>query len=455
MPPFSTPFRVPSARPSSSARAGAGPQFASTPRFLLSQQTPAKHLHDDDSIDIGGSPQYTPLGTDRPQGHREAIEDSDEELPRQVTSHAVRPGREELSSSPTENGPELDAEFEALFGSISDRVKKKRRLFTDIETPSTQRRRPGVDLIESSPPDSSAHFTPHIPPRGFQTPARARADEVSRRPFSAGTAETPLGSTPPTTRPSFRNQPRFVLSASQAPPPSQSLSSIKPFATPAPSSPPSRRKPGFVLPRSPSPSGEDNDTSTIPTPFSPSSRALRRRGRPRATAPEYLPGGIAAEVRSWILEMAAKREALQVNTGPRVSSSMDLKTYFLVSRMEHVRQSALKSSGPLAFARGRVVDSTGLVAEDSPGRNFLLVGPPRFRHVESPSKDSSRTRFPELQAGCLVGICRGLVWEIDLECQNVGKNSDEIERLMAPRASAEEIKATEKWLVAMEWELLP
>ncbi|KAG2417263.1 hypothetical protein HFD88_008482 [Aspergillus terreus] len=466
MPPFSTPFRLPSARPTSSSRA-AGPQFASTPRFLLSQ-TPAQTAHSDDVIETEDSPQATPIGTARvPRPtQKEAIEDSDEELDQQApdpqTRHVVSRRREELSSSPPENAPELDAEFEALFGAIPDRGTKRRRRSADIETPSTQRRRPGADLIESSPPDTdpASPNTAHNVLQPFQTPVQPRADAVRldalpegipQKTVSVGATEPPHTSTPTSTRPSFRGHPRFVLSASQAPPSSQSHPTIRPFATPARSSSPSRRKPGFVLPRSPSPSEADNDPSTIPTPFSPSSRALRRRGRPRSTAPEYLPGGMAAEVRSWILEMATKREALQMNAGHAVSDSVDLKKYFLAFRVDEVRQSALGSSGPLAFARGRPVDSSGNAGEDVPQKNILLVGPPRSRSIESPFQSSTRTRVPDLQAGNLIGICRGLVWELDLDDPVVGKTG-ELENLITMDSSGD--LPAGKWLVGMEWEVL-
>ncbi|KAL5360277.1 hypothetical protein BJX96DRAFT_69456 [Aspergillus floccosus] len=452
MPPFSTPFRLPSARPSSSSRA-AGPQFASTPRFLLSQ-TPAQIAHGDDVIETEESPQAPPVAkarVPRPT-QKEAIEDSDKELDDQAlgpqTRHVANRRREELSSSPPENAPELDAEFEALFGTVPDRGTKRRRRSAQIETPLTQRRRPGVDLIESSPPDPdpTSPNTAHNVLQPFQTPVQPLPRTVS-----VGATETPHASTPTSTRPSFRSHPRFVLSASQAPPSSQSHPRIRPFATPARSSSPSRRKLGFVLPRSPSPSEADNDLSTIPTPFSPSSRALRRRGRMRSAAPEYLPGGMAAEVRSWILEMATKRDSLQMNAGPAVSDSVDLKKYFLAFRVDDVRQSALGSSGPLAFARGRPVDSSGNVGEDVPQKNFLLVGPPRNKSIESPFQSSVRTRVPDLQAGNLIGICRGLVWELDLDDPVVGK-SDELENLIGMDSSGE-IPAG-KWLVGMEWEVL-
>ncbi|PIG89247.1 hypothetical protein AARAC_010394 [Aspergillus arachidicola] len=466
MPPSSTPFRVPSSRrPNSSSRPSAGSQFASTPRFILSQQTPSSNARvnsKDDLIDDDGSPQSTLIANTqaakrhqdiRPtQRQKEIIEDSDDELEYNESrpSHNDITGSPDSDSSPQGDAGELEAEFESLFGPTTTRTKR-RRASLDPETPFTQRRKHDDDIIQTSSTEVPSP-TKDRTQRQIQTPNQAYPDI----PQQATT--TPQPSTLATIRPSVRNNPRFMLSASQAFPSGQPQSSARPppFATPVPTSPPPKRKPTFVLPRSPSPSQAAEDLSAIPTPFSPSSHTLRRRGRARSSAPSYLPGGMAAEVRSWILEMSTKREYMQMNHQNRTGAGLDLQRYFIVVRIADVRQSALDSSGPLAFIRGEPVTSLD-DEEDAPGhregremKNILLLGTPRSQSAGVSSQHPDASRVPELVGGNVVGVHRGLVWELDLEDRlaGYGTHSD-------PDSDGHgQAGTTTKWLVCMEWDLI-
>ncbi|KAE8374281.1 hypothetical protein BDV26DRAFT_47004 [Aspergillus bertholletiae] len=459
MAPSSTPFRFPSThRPNSSSRSIAGPQFASTPRFVISQQTPSSNARahgKDDLIQEDESPQSTPIAhagvTKRDQDIRptqrqkEIIEDSDDGLYHNGGEPRASPdgitGSPDPDSSPSGDASELDTEFEALFGPTTTRTKR-RCTSLDPETPLIQRRKYDDDTIQTSSPEAAS-------------PAR---DRTQRQIPPRTTTTIPQPSTPATTNPTFRNNPRFMLSTSQAFPSTQPHSSARPppFATPAPTSLPPTWKPTFVLPRSPSPSHATDDPSAIPTPFSPSSRTLRRRGRHRSVAHSYLPGGMAAQVRSWILEMSTKRDQMQMNSRARTGAGPDLEKYFLVVRIADIHQSALVSSGPLAFIRGQPVTSADEDedASDHHGgnqmKNILLLGGPRSQPVGLSSQNPDSNRVPKLDGGNLVGVHRGLVWELDLEDRLSGYG---MQRDTGSEQHGQS-GTTTRWVVCMEWDLI-
>ncbi|OJJ03509.1 hypothetical protein ASPVEDRAFT_53889 [Aspergillus versicolor CBS 583.65] len=416
MPSSRTPLRAP---PRSNARS----QFASTPRFLFSQRPVArqKRAADRDNIlpkDDTGLPQeshraLTPA-RDPPSRRKEVIEDSGSDLDldedsHQRTDNGVSPRGTPVSPLPDTS--ELDAEIEALFGPTSNRPKRRR--VSDLTAPATQRRKP-YDTIETSPPESSSFATD---PPSPSLPFRVTPQKTPRPP-----------ATPITGKSSARGHPRFLISSSSQAPP----------------------KPKFSLPRSPSPEQADN-SNAIPTPFSPSSRTLRRRGRQRSSGPSYLPGSMAAEVRSWVLEMGTKREQqIQATLGRRNeedSHSVNTNRYSLMLRISNVRQSALSSCGPLAFLQGQTMASP----EDfDPGnnvtKNVLLIGFPRLRAGEM----RTSSRVPGLEAGDVVGVLRGLVWELGVKSDT--NHIPDHEQIL--RRESERSPGLGKWLVGMEWEVI-
>lgn len=156
-------------------------------------------------------------------------------------------------------------------------------------------------------------------------------------------------------------------------------------------------------------------------------------------------------MRRWVLEMGAKREHhhfLHQQRQQRVvedssSSGIDTRGYFLVGRVQNVSQGVLGSSGPVAFVlveeceRNSGDDQTGEAR--SPTRNILLFGMPRSK----PERSSTGNDVPELQQGRLVGVHKGLVWEIELD-----------KRPSEPKSSDESRGDMEKWLVCMEWDII-
>ncbi|KAF7167387.1 hypothetical protein CNMCM5623_000685 [Aspergillus felis] len=461
-----SPFRFPP-RPGSSARPTAGSQFASTPRFLLSQRPTdpekAKAKDDINTSDAEESPRSTPLPTARVaprQRGRELIEDSQDDATHLLNS-GLRRATDDISdsetnhASPPEGTGDIDAAFDALFGSTTVDRRKRRRISLDEEPSTTQPAKHNADMNLTSSPETSASMEdPPSSPIPFRTPKQSTLTAASRRTVAAA-QQTPRPATPASTG---RGHPRFKMFQ---PALSSQSQLTAPPASQLPTPGPQRQKPVFVLPRSPSPSRMD-DESTIPTPFSPSSHAFRRRGRPRSGTANYLPGGMASEVRSWILETGTKSEQMQksLTSCPRdhqTQGTSDLSQYFLVLRILDVRQSALGSSGPLAYIHGvQVTPPDESKRANSQSRRVLLLGPPRPASSQS---SRARTQIPELRTGHLVGVFRSLVWEVGLEQLPVGGNvpregTQENEELVSSLGCDTSTEHLEKWLVGMEWELI-
>ncbi|KAL2816794.1 hypothetical protein BDW59DRAFT_136275 [Aspergillus cavernicola] len=413
-----TPLRAP---PRHNARS----QFASTPRFLLSQRASQhKESEESDSIlpDVDPSPSSfprsrpTPTAGRGPTPHRkEVIEDSESEPDQEQGLHQRAADGVALGdiSSPPPDTTELDAELEALFGPTRRRAKK-RRVSLDMSTPGTRKRKLH-DWIESSSPEPS--YSTAAGPPSPSLPYRTTPQRTPR----------PQPPTPVTGKPSTLQ----------------------------------RRKPYFVLPRSPSPEKTD-EPNAIPTPFSPSSHALRRRGRARSSGPTYLPGGMAAEVRSWILEIGTKREqhlqAALHHGNQTEPCSVNHQRYSFMICINTVRQSALGSCGPLVFIQGQAIVSPEYGGSESAdggislesAKNVLLLGAPRLRPGEL---RTSTTRVPGLQTGDVVGICRGLAWEVGVDDQgNNMRPAFEHEHIL--RRESERSPGLGRWLVGMEWEMI-
>ncbi|GIJ82927.1 hypothetical protein Asppvi_001442 [Aspergillus pseudoviridinutans] len=462
-----SPFRFPP-RPGSSARPSAGSQFASTPRFVLSQKPTdpekAKAKDDINTSDAEESPRSTPLPTARVAPRRrgrELIEDSQDDATHLLNSGLAR-ATDDISDSETnhtsllEGAGDIDAAFDALFGPTPMDRRKRRRISLDDEPPTTQPAKHNKDMILTSSPETSACMVdPPSSPISFRTPKQSTLIAASRRTVAAA-QQTPRPVTPASTGP-FRGPPRFKMFQ---PALSSQSQLTAPSASQLPTPGPQRQKPVFVLPRSPSPSRMD-DESTIPTPFSPSSHALRRRGRPRSGTANYLSGGMASEVRSWILETGTKSEQIQKSLNAcsrdhQTQGTSDLSQYFLVLRILDVRQSALGSSGPLSYVHGVQVTPDESERANSQSRRVLLLGPPRPASSQS---SRARTQIPELRTGHLIGVFRSLVWEVGLEQVHLEGNvpreeTQENEELVSSLGCDRSTDHLEKWLVGMEWELI-
>ncbi|RAH78507.1 hypothetical protein BO86DRAFT_368605 [Aspergillus japonicus CBS 114.51] len=475
MRPVATPFRA-------SSRSSGGPQFASTPRFFVSQRTPASQQATQDAFSTeDDGPQSTPVPTARflrrdrgavsTPRQKEIIEDSDdtEDNQQDDTPH-VRSGEiifddgQTQSSSPVPPA-EQDSEFEDLFAIIQERKKRRRISANNGASPSQPvATQSDTDRIVSLSQDHPASPTPQ-----FQspTPAAPKQSSIQTQATPAPSHRTLAATaTPRPTAPASinttTNPRRFLFSTSHLPPSTQPQPRSKPWVSTSTQEPPPssqrRKPPAFVLPRSPSPSHMDDELAALPTPFSPSSRALRRRGRARGPAHAYLPDGMAAEVRSWVLEIGTRHEQQRQTSVARRTGAdtpgQDPRYSPTVVRIESVHQSSLPSCGPLAFVCGHETDALGDEARteaetDSRLRKLLLIGSPRSR---SETTIQPRRRVasivPELRPGNAIGICRGLTWDIDLGESDIGVGIRDNHSINTA------LQASGKWTVVLEWELV-
>lgn len=449
-----SPFRLSRRQPSTRR---SGPQFANSPRFLLSQNTPQKGKNDLDIVDDDYPPSTAPVAstpatqrnTIPPRWKRDVIEDFDEdELPRSTDTQWRRTESVDddiIESSPPKApatpGP-LDPEYEALFAPVEESHKRRR---VSEQPTLAQKLHDGIDQGSSSPEGSHQFAAPETPA------ASSRPRAATQNPSMQATPKMPprpIRWTPGPTSTPFRSKPRFMLSAKKPPSTQPILGTQTPGQSQPTSTPLEKRKPTFVLPRSPSPNSTKED---IPAPFSPSSRTLRRRGKARAGATSYVPGGMAADVRSWILETGSKREqALQsrlLNVDSKVASSGVLSRYLVAVRVVSVSHAMLSSSGPLAFITAETVNDFAEKGEDSIVLNILALGPPR-----SKPRSSSRSTPVQIQPGDLLGFYRGLAWDIDLHDPRISLAAAELQTASS-QVDAPEI-GSKRWLVAMEWDLV-
>lgn len=106
----------------------------------------------------------------------------------------------------------------------------------------------------------------------------------------------------------------------------------------------------------------------------------------------------------------------------------------------------------MAFAQGHTVDPSETNATDTrfqtQTKNVLLLGPPR----QQKSRHSA-THIPDLEPGDVVGVFRGLAWEVDLgepaPALEVGLDLDGLSQ-----SDRSYMQSAGKWHVGMEWELI-
>ncbi|KAJ6111895.1 hypothetical protein N7523_007956 [Penicillium sp. IBT 18751x] len=450
----SSPFRV--SRRQQSTRRSAGPQFANSPRFVLSQSTPQRNkeldIEDDDDLNltvrVGTRTPAPSRNAIPPRWQRDVIEDSDDGEPfgdidpkdaegTTLTDDVIDSSLSEQAASPAD----LSIDFEAVFAPLRD-GHKRRRLSGGLHSLEDK-----LDQV------TKTLSTSPVPQKATYDPLKTPASRVAPRPVgldngiqaTPGVLARPMGpvpSTPKNTTTPFRSKPRFVLSnkkplSSQTP-----FRAETPFAT-QPTPPPERRKPAFVLPREPSPDAAAED---IPAPFSPSSRTLRRRGRGRTGVPVYTPGGMAAEVRSWILEMGSKHEGIAPSRHSETNAS---SKYLVTARAIHVSPGTLSSSGPVTLIRAEVLESCEGLEKERKFLNIMAMGPPRSQLPTSDGSHTGHFHISSVQEGDLVGIYRGLTWEIELhDGQAFGATKD-------LALNGDLLNDTnQRWLVVMKWDLL-
>ncbi|KAJ5111160.1 hypothetical protein N7532_001695 [Penicillium argentinense] len=447
-----SPFRLSRRQPST--RRSAGPQFANSPRFLLSQSTSAEKKNDVDIDECDDAPPSIARAAPQSRGavppprrQREVIEDSDDGVPlggdetREETDEVIDDAIDRTPPGALDTPGVFDDDFDVLFSPGRREGQKRRRL----ETVGQPSRNPQRNNLPSSSPESQRIPGAFDSPAPHPTPSAAARQTNTQSTPAVRNLMGPGVSTPATTKTPFRSKPRFMLSTKKPPSTQPTFRGNTPLASQAPS-PPERRRPAFVLPRSPSPSAVAED---IPAPFSPSSRALRRRGRPRAGVEDYAPGGMAAEVRSWILEMGSRREGV-----PTVQPNPDDMTRYLrVVRVVQANQAVLSSSGPLAFIRAEIVNASSREEDGLDIMNVMTMGLPRSKPASRQivSRPGS-VRTVAVEEGDLIGIHRGLAWDVELHVFQGLVATEGLQRPLSENNGC--INPQERWLVAMEWDIV-
>ncbi|KUM66538.1 hypothetical protein ACN42_g479, partial [Penicillium freii] len=232
-----SPFRLPRRNPSTRR---SGPQFAPTPRFLLSQSATQKEDDGLDVIDDDGpsstrkvarNPPATQSAT-RARQQRDVIVDSDDAAEvKDIRTGAIAAddiADDAIDSTPPEE-PEtpgiLDAEFDALFEPVRDGNKRRR---VEAATPFNRSNLTQVDPILSSPPG-----TANPPGDPIDLPDKSRQStttwgmDTQRTPAPSARPFAPPASTPSNMNTPFRSRPRFMLSSTPKPPSSQPASKFK------------------------------------------------------------------------------------------------------------------------------------------------------------------------------------------------------------------------------------
>jgi hypothetical protein len=163
---------------------------------------------------------------------------------------------------------------------------------------------------------------------------------------------------------------------------------------------------------------------------------------------------MAAEVRSWILEMGSKHEhlsAMNQTVATAGHGSTDLGRYLVAARVLQVRSAVLSSAGALSFVRAEKVAIAGAEDDGNKFLNILTMGPSRSKPQ---SRGPSQTRGPRsgyIHEGDLLGIHRGLAWNVTLrECQAL----DAANEIQTEVLQDGEPRKAEQWLIAMDWDLV-
>lgn len=151
--------------------------------------------------------------------------------------------------------------------------------------------------------------------------------------------------------------------------------------------------------------------------------------------------------------MGAKREQQQMSPSYyRRTDSFSLDLYAIAIRVTSARQSALPSCGALVFAQGQLINSSETNETDTEPqtqmKNVLLLGPPR----QQKSRHTA-TNVPDLNPGDVVGVFRGLAWEVELgkpaPASEIGLDLNDL--IPSDRSH---VQSAGKWHVGMEWELI-
>lgn len=348
--------------------------------------------------------------------------------------------------------------------------------FDTISSPPTPSSPPHSIPTEDQPHISSQHETeghdelltpPHraVPSTPFQNLGRARIQL-----FPSTVRSTPFTPDfhPSNTQPRERERPEDAHSQTPIP-----GSSSTPFT-----------KPRFILPPTPRTADTDKPAGepAAPNPLSPLSLRSKRPGRPSKSSlkrPDFIAGGMASELRTWLFEIGSRQQASTasisgsheasqlpsqripkftrgVGNADRENTRTAKYKYREISSVANFRysnaQHGINDGG--AFA-GRPAPFTLITAQvDSPGSNgiydnIILFNPPITHTGATPKSSGAANRAADtcgygLQRGSKVGVRRRLAWEIEMDPLLASAKNDQ---------GAQELPDS-NWLVGTEWDIL-
>jgi hypothetical protein len=438
----------------SSTRGSSGSQFASPPRFLLSQN--ASRV--DGSSQFHRSAALSPFGSTPGSTSRrslavvpERIHDLTIEDDVSLEHSNDESDKEHNETNETRQDYDISTELDRLFASPRDSNKRRRIYSPQSKGKLDHPIRASVDEIQDSASSFSGdagqievsdrtlespfvHHVSNRQPATFETPAPIRHRRMSdpRTPNDAAAHNLDIQSS--NRRSAFHSPPRYILSANYTPPLAPQASPTTMASASAPSH--GRKKPMFVLPRSPSPDTENPDSRT-PVPVYPTlTQRPGRRGRPApsdATA-RFVPGGMAEQLRDWILEKGAERDRIMQQRSRGTNEAQ----YILTARIDNCRHTYLKSSGHVTIVRATPRPSGN---EEEPGdeqKELLLLGTgvsnPQASNRHATTHHTSAGTI--LKAGDIIGIRAGLTWEIELDAIDEPGNEHIEEKISKPRVIA-------------------
>lgn len=348
---------------------------------------------------------------------------------------------------------DAEGEYDLLFPPSPTQPEIKRRRLSISPSRARRQRYTEIEvdpIAQSSQPESSPPFEDHDPLG--EVNGTIASPPAHRHPSTPLPASTHTRFNPPSSR-----NPYPIFSGH--PPPSSTKTTANSREAPGPATQASTplRRPRFILPLTPSRREEDEHTGTETTDplFSPTLTRYSRTGRTRGLAtPEYTAGGMASEVRNWIFDLNARKQASQLPLTQRPRDITQLsESYYRVAEIDGVDTTLQQqvSQSTRAVAPGQVAPKTLITtSKQYPERQpkchrILLFGGPLL----SPLSQSGDGTRDVLTPGNWVGIRRGMVWEMEITGLT-GYTDENAKPLHRERETG-----SEKWLVGIEWDILP
>ncbi|EFE30579.1 uncharacterized protein ARB_02501 [Trichophyton benhamiae CBS 112371] len=386
--------------------------------------------------------------------HGEVIEDSESEPEPINNGGSISSGSgDNLSNQKPTIGNAYSSDDEMLLplSPTRPKIKRQRQLSraSSIEGgPEAKRTVPGGDDIVSSLGSS---------PPAFVEDSRSPLSELNEQEIlTPARKELSRGQVP-------SSHPRFVVNKWQinTPIPGKLNYSQAPHhGEPGAYASTPRQKPRFVLPSTPE-AGHGKKRAgpvTSPSPFSPLARRPRRGRGGSLAKPDFTPNGMATQVRNWILEIGARRQAggqpsslpaALFSSAYPITSDNDTSPsqinvqdkYCLNTKVRGVKYSTTRSARGAGHPAPYILCSYG--EDKTPLAQMLLFNPP----LRAPPSTVSASNI--IRDGSSIGIRNGLAWEIEIDTltttgsEHSGKDDSDIVK-----------KSSRPCWVGIEWDIL-